>query len=431
MNNDFFRELEKRQLVFQSSNPTAICKLLKTNKQFIYAGFDPTADSLHVGNLIPLIALRRFQLNGHKPIALLGGGTGMIGDPSGKSMERTLNEKNIIDSRIEKIRIQIEKIVDFSKGKYSGILENNYSWIADINLIEYLRDIGKYFSVNSMMSKESVKSRINRESEGISYTEFSYMLLQAYDFLMLNKKYGCRLQIGGSDQWGNMVSGIDLIKRKRAIESYVITFPLLTTHDNKKFGKSEVGAIWLDPERTSPYEYYQFWINVDDKDVIKFMKIFTLISVSEIDKYKQNLINAPGKRESQKKLAFDMTNMLHGQTETQKVVRASESLFGSGNISSIDENTLNSIAKSAPCALYKGIKCVPPLTNILVDTGLVDSNSQARNAIKSGGVYINNIRINKIGYIPSMPDFLFGKKIVVRRGKKSYAICSLDTKYQN
>lgn len=420
---DIIEELRWRDLIFQISDEAALAEALAQGPQTLYAGFDPTADSLHVGNLVPLIALRRFQLAGHRPIALVGGATGLIGDPSGKSEERVLNDADTVQLWAGRIRGQIEKIVDFSDG--AALLVDNYEWISRMSTIDYLRGIGKYFSVNAMMKRESVSARLEREGDGISYTEFSYMILQALDFDELHQRHNCRIQIGGSDQWGNMVSGIDLIRRRGGPEAFVVTFPLLTTHDGKKFGKSERGAIWLDADKTSPYEFYQYWMNVDDQDVIKCLKMFTFLPQAEVNDLAAKLAERPEARDAQRALAEHMTDMIHGADTTQKVVAASQALFGRGELSEIDAPTFAGIAKSAPQAHYADLENIPELPKLLVDTGLCASTSQARQALKSGGVYLNNARASDFNYKPGADDFLHGRFLLLRRGKKHYAMCLL------
>ena len=416
---DIIEELRWRDLIFQISDETGLAAALAQGQQTVYAGFDPTADSLHVGNLVPLIALRRFQLAGHRPIALVGGATGLIGDPSGKSEERVFNDADTVRAWGERIRGQIGKILDLSNAE----LVDNYEWISRLSTIDYLRQVGKHFSVNAMLKRDSVLARL--DGAGISYTEFSYMILQALDFEELYRRYHCRVQIGGSDQWGNMVSGIDLVRRHGGEEAFVVTFPLLTTHDGKKFGKSEKGAVWLDADKTSPYEFYQYWMNVDDQDVVKCLKMFTFIPREEVSDLAAKLAERPEARDAQRALAEHMTTLLHGADATRKVVHASQALFGKGELRDIDAPTLAGIAKSAPRAAYADVAVVPPLPALLVATGLCESTSQARKAIESGGVYVNNQRAGDLHYTPGADDFLHNRFLLLRRGKKHYALCLL------
>ncbi|NTW05125.1 MAG: tyrosine--tRNA ligase, partial [Peptococcaceae bacterium] len=336
---DFLDELKYRGLVNDMSDPEGIRELLNNESVTIYCGFDPTADSLHIGHLLPLLGLQRFQLAGHKPIALAGGATGLIGDPSGKSVERNLNSKELVDSYLIKIKEQLSRFLDFESETNPALLLNNYDWISKINVIEYLRDIGKHFSINSMLAKDSVKSRIENKEVGISYTEFSYMILQSYDFYYLNKNHDCKLQIGGSDQWGNITSGIELIRRTMQKTAYALTFPLITTSEGKKFGKTEAGAIWLDSKKTSPYQFYQFWINVTDQDVIRFIKYFTFLDREAINLLENAVDTAPEKREAQQKLAHEMTVMVHGAEEAASAKKIGEALFR-GELNQLSESQL-------------------------------------------------------------------------------------------
>lgn len=419
-----YDDLKWRGLIFQDSDPEAISELLSKPGQTLYAGFDPTADSLHIGHLLPLLSLRRFQLAGHKPIALIGGATGLIGDPSGKSVERTLNTKETVDVYVDGIRRQVETILD-TKGESAAKVLNNYDWFGPITAIEFLRDVGKHFSVSAMMAKESVSSRLNRDDVGISYTEFSYMLLQSYDFYHLNKEHDCVLQVGGADQWGNMTAGIDFVRRKFSKSVYCLTFPLITTASGEKFGKTGAGAIWLDPERTSPYAFYQYFVNTDDRDVIKYLKYFTFVEREEVEELEQKAATQPEKREAQRKLAYEVTSIVHGKSEADNVVAASEALFGDRELAEVNLKTLLSAVESAPTFVYDAIDNVPNAMNLVVDSGLIASKSEARRQISSGGVYINNERITDIDFKPTMENFVHGKLLLLRRGKKNYAVIKL------
>jgi tyrosyl-tRNA synthetase len=417
---EIYDELEWRELIYQDSDQEALRTLLAEGPQSLYCGFDPTADSLHIGSLVPLIGLRRFQLAGHRPIALMGVGTGLIGDPSGRTLERTLNEKELVDAWARMIRSQMELFLDFSPGPYQARLVNNYDWLGALSAIEFLRDVGKYFSVNFMLAKESVKSRL--EQEGISYTEFSYMILQAYDFLHLAKTYECRLQVGGSDQWGNITAGIDLIRRVLSVEAHVLTFPLVTTASGAKFGKTGTGTIWLDPARTSTYDFYQYFMNVDDRDVVRFLKYFTFLTREEIGALDECCRERPERREAQTRLAFEVTALTRGEPETLRVIRASEALFGQGDLRSVDASTLAAALASAPTIEQARGQSLPPLAVLLAQAGLVKSTSEARRTITSGGAYVNNIRVEDQEYRPAPEDFLHGRYVILRRGKKSYAV---------
>ncbi|MFA6448783.1 MAG: tyrosine--tRNA ligase [bacterium] len=415
-------ELKWRELIFQVSDEEGFRNLTDNAQQAVYAGFDPTADSLHIGHIVPLIALRRFQLAGHTPIALVGGGTGLIGDPSGKSAERTLNELKTVEQFSGKLRAQIEQFLDFSAGACSAKLLNNYDWIGALSAIEYLRDLGKHFTINWMLAKDSVKSRIDRDTSGLSYTEFSYMILQAYDFLHLAENHGCRIQLGGSDQWGNMTAGTELIRRKLGSEAYIVTVPLITTASGAKFGKTEGGAIWLDPEKTSPYAFYQYWINIADQDAIRFLKYFTFMKKEEIDSLAEDLIKNPDNRPAQKALAYEMTTMTHGKTAADEVIAASEALFGKGELEAISLSTLESAVSAAPSLEVDDAGAIPALDQLLTDLTLCSSKGEAKKLILSGGVYANNIRIADIKYRPEASQLLHGKLMIIRKGKKHYAI---------
>ncbi|MGN7611318.1 tyrosine--tRNA ligase [Magnetococcales bacterium HHB-1] len=419
---NLFDDLTWRGTIFQSSGAEAIQDYLSKPARTVYAGFDPTAISLHVGNLIPLLALRRFQMAGHIPIALLGGGTGLIGDPSGKSNERSLNNREIVEQWITHIGRQLAVVLDTSEGSCQARIVNNHDWLSSLSLIDYLRDVGKHFSIGAMLGKESVRSRI--ENAGISYTEFSYMVLQAFDYLHLAKYHDCLLQIGGSDQWGNITAGMDLIRRQLSQSAHALTFPLLTTSSGKKFGKSEGNAIWLDANLTSPYEFYQFWLNVEDADVIRFYKLFSLapqeIIAEHIENAEENLNQLNMIR---RLLAKEMTTLIHGKTECDQAINASQALFGRGDLNLIDQATLTLLSKTTTSCHYHKDK-IPPIEEILVDLQLCPSRSKARQLVASGGLYINNQR--RTGQVLiSEADFLHHQFMVVRRGKKAFAMVTL------
>ena len=344
MSSDFFQELKDRGLVFQTTDEAALEKQLNEESVKLYVGFDPTADSLHIGHLLPILMLRRFQLQGHVPIALVGGGTGMIGDPSFKDQERQLNTLSIVQEWSQSIKDQLSRFIDFDDEKAPAVLANNYDWLGSISLIDFLRDVGKNFTINYMMSKESVKRRIE---SGISYTEFAYQLLQAYDFLKLYENHGCLLQLGGSDQWGNITSGIELLRREKEVQGFGLTMPLITKADGTKFGKTEGNAVWLDPEKTTPYEFYQFWINTDDRDVIKFLKYFTFLSLDEIAEIEKEFTAAPETRVAQKALAKEVTTLVHGKEAYEQAVHISQALF-SGNIKELSVSEIKQGFKGVP-----------------------------------------------------------------------------------
>jgi len=392
----------------------------------LYCGFDPTADSLHVGNLVPLLALRRFQLLGHHPIAVAGGATGSIGDPSGKTAERQLLTKEILDRNIASVKMQLAKLLDFETKQNPARLVDNASWTSGISFLDFLRDIGKHFSVNQMVAKESVRARMEDRVTGISYTEFSYMLLQAFDFMVLCRDQNCELQIGGSDQWGNITAGIDLCRKKLGKQVFGLTLPLITNADGTKFGKTEAGAIWLDPKRTSVYRFYQFWINTDDRDVIRYLKYFTFLSKEEIESLEKKHAENPGARIPHQKLARTMTSLIHGQAEMVSASFASEVLFGEKvDLINAKTNIFSSIIGEIPTKEIEKSKLDGagiPLVELLVHAGLSLSKGQARKDIEGGGVNINNVRESNATRAVTSSDLLFGKHILLRKGKKNYVV---------
>ncbi len=408
----------------------------------LYCGFDPTADSLHVGSLVPLLALRRFQLLGHHPIAVAGGATGSIGDPSGKTQERQLLTKEILDHNIASVKVQLAKLLDFETTENPARLVDNASWTKDILFLDFLRDIGKHFSVNQMVAKESVRARMQDREVGISYTEFSYMLLQAFDFMVLARDQNCELQIGGTDQWGNITAGIELTRKKIGKTVFGLTLPLITNADGSKFGKTEAGAIWLDPKKTSVYKFYQFWINVDDRDVIRYLKFFTFLEKSEIESLEKQHAENPGARAAHRRLAAEVTSMIHGNDSMMETVEASNILFGSGQQNVEGEYSLEkALQKAAKNTLahlvFETIVGEVPtkeieksrfggagilLVELLVHAGLCASKGQARKDIEGGGVNINNVRETNFQRAVTSNDLLFGKHILLRKGKKNYAV---------
>jgi len=420
---DIFRDLQDRGLIYQHTDELALRKRLESGPLTLYCGFDPTADSLHIGSLLPILVLKRFQLAGHKPIALVGGGTGLIGDPSGKASERTLNPKEIVDQWAQKIKDQLEHFLDFETKENPAIVANNYDWLGSLQVIEFLRDIGKNFPLGTMLAKDSVEARM---SKGISYTEFSYMILQSYDYLKLNEVYGCEMQVGGSDQWGNITVGIDLIRRMsvdQVKEIYGLTMPLVTKSDGVKFGKTESGTVWLDAKKTSPYKFYQFWLNTDDRDVIKFLKYFTFLSIEEIDKLAEEVEKEPEKRRAQRLLATEVTKLVHGQDALDRAEKISGALFGGGlkNLSAVE--------------IEEGFSDVPSATienpdigliDLLILGGVVSSKRQAREAIVSGAIYINDIRHTDVETTVPQLERLDGKYLVIRRGKKNYYLIKFN-----
>ncbi|MBC2604541.1 tyrosine--tRNA ligase [Pelagicoccus albus] len=418
-------DLQWRGLVNDCTAAEELTKRLEEGPISLYAGFDPTADSLHVGNLVPLIGLRRFQNYGHKPIALAGGATGSIGDPSGKKSERQLLTKEVLDHNISKVRVQLTRLLDFSEEiENTAMLVDNASWMSKISFLDFLRDVGKYITVNSMVSKESVKARMGDEKSGISFTEFSYMLLQGYDFYHLNQAENCELQIGGSDQWGNITVGTELTRKMASKTVYGLTLPLITNSDGSKFGKSEKGAIWLDPSKTSVYRFYQYFVNVDDRDVIRYLKFFTFLSQEKIAELESQHQENPGQRQAHHALATEMTNLIHGEQATQDAITASKILFG-GGLEGITENALANVAGEIPTATLPADRLNSEegllLLDALVDTGLTNSRGEAKKAVKEGGAYVNNNRVQEMGYKLSEADVHYGKYILLRRGKKNYA----------
>src|SRR5438105_8679594 len=390
---NIYEELEWRGLVADCTDPTELQKRLATGPITLYAGFDPTADSLHVGSLVPLLALRRFQLAGHHPISVAGGATGSIGDPSGKSVERNLLDKQTLDANIAGIKEQLKKLLDFETKTNPARLVDNADWTAPVSYLQFLRDIGKHFSVNMMVAKESVRARMEDRDAGISYTEFSYMLLQAFDFFHLRKELNCELQIGGSDQWGNITAGCDLCRKNLGVQVYGLTLPLITNADGSKFGKTVAGAVWLDSKRTSPYRFYQFWIRLDDRDVIRYLKYFTFLSREEIGALEKQHLEKPEARAAHKALAKEMTDLIHGTSATAEAISASEILFGVG-LEGISESTFNEIVGEVPTKDVEKPKLDSsiPLGELLVLCGLCPSKVQARKDIEGGGIYVNNIR---------------------------------------
>ncbi|MGG5332375.1 tyrosine--tRNA ligase [Enterococcus sp. AZ163] len=417
MSSDFFQELKDRGLVFQVTDEEALKKQLNEESVKLYIGFDPTADSLHIGHLLPILTLRRFQQNGHVPIALVGGGTGMIGDPSFKDAERQLNTLDTVKAWSQSIKDQLSGIIDFESQENPAIVANNYEWLGEVSLIDFLRDVGKNFTINYMMSKESVKRRIET---GISYTEFAYQLLQAYDFLQLFDRYGCHLQLGGSDQWGNITSGIELIRREKEAQAFGLTMPLITKADGTKFGKTEGNAVWLDSEKTSPYEFYQFWINTDDRDAVKFLKYFTFLPLEEIDALEKEFNQAPEKRLAQRTLAKEVTTLVHGEKAYEQAVHISEALF-SGAVKNLTADEIKQGFKNVPSYQVKAEDDLN-LVEILITAKIEASKRQAREDITNGAIYVNGDRVQDLSYVLSDEDKLAESFIVIRRGKKKYFV---------
>ncbi len=391
-----------------------------------YVGFDPTAASLHVGNLQPMMAMARLQRAGHRPLGLVGGATGMVGDPSGKSKERVLLDRDRIEENLAGIRGQIEAILDFDCGKNSAQMVNNLDWMGEMGFMEFLRDVGKNFSVNAMMAKESVKRRLASE-DGISYTEFSYMLLQAYDFLVLHDRYECTLQAGGSDQWGNIVAGIDLIRRMRSQRAYGMVVPLVTTSTGEKFGKSEAGAVWLDPELTSPFRFYQFWVNTDDRDVGKYLRYFTWLTQPEVEELDALVESEPQRREAQKRLAKEVTGMIHGADGLASAERATQVLFG-GEMDDMPVAELLDVFSDVPSTELAKDRFEGDgmgLIDVLAETGVAASKGEARRSLRGGGMYVNNRRAADERQFLTLDDTVEGQLLVLRKGKKNYHLVRL------
>jgi tyrosyl-tRNA synthetase len=417
-------ELQWRGLLADSTDPQELAKRVSPGPITLYCGFDPTADSLHVGNLVPLLALRRFQLFGHHPLALAGGATGSIGDPSGKTQERQLLTHEVLSANIAKVKQQLRRLLDFDTPTNPALLLDNATWTAPVSYLDFLRDIGKHFSVNQMVAKESVRARMEDREVGISYTEFSYMLLQAFDFYVLCRDHNCELQIGGSDQWGNITAGIDLTRRKLSRTVYGLTLPLITNADGSKFGKTVSGAIWLDPARTSVYKFYQYWIRTDDRDVIRYLKFFTFLAQDDIAALEQQHTANPGARTAHKALAKAVTDLVHAPSATTEAIRASEILFG-GELAGISEATFNEIVGEVPTretAKTELDGTGKPLVELLVQGGLSPSKGQARKDIEGGGVYVNNLREANFQRAVTAKDLLFGKHLLLRKGKRNYVV---------
>ena len=413
------RDLMWRGAIAQTTDEAELIKHLDSGSRTLYIGFDPTAPSLHLGNLVQMTMLRRFQLAGHRPIALVGGATGLVGDPSGRNSERTLNDEEIVEQWVGRIRHQLEGFLDFSNGKNAALMVNNLDWTAPISAINFLRDIGKHFSVNQMLAKDSVATRL--EAGGISYTEFSYQVLQALDFLELFKRHDCTLQLGGSDQWGNITAGLDLIRKVTTKSGYALSVPLLTKADGTKFGKTASGSIWLDPAMTSPYAFFQFFINSDDRDVEKLLKIFSFKSHEEISALLDSHQTNPGLREAHRALAREVTTLIHGAEACDSVEAAARALFGQGEIQSIDLKTLGGALAELPRTEIKDKNAIPTWVDLIVATGVVESKSAARRIIKEGGAYLNNQKVTAEDFAPTSGDLIGGRFLVLRKGKRDLA----------
>jgi tyrosyl-tRNA synthetase len=421
---DIIDELSWRGLIADSTNLDELRLALKSGRVTMYGGFDPTAPGLHIGNLVLLVTLRRLQLAGHRPIGLVGGATGLIGDPSGKSSERVLNSRDTVAEWVERIRGEVSRFLDFDAGESSALIVSNLDWTGPMPVLDFLRDIGKHFSVNRMLDRESVKARL--EAGGISYTEFSYQLLQSMDFLELYRRYGCTLQLGGSDQWGNLVAGVGLIRSVEGASVHALATPLITKPDGSKYGKSEGGAIWLSPDLMTPYAFYQFWLNVSDAEVPSLLRVFSFRSREEIEALAQESAERPAARAGQRALAEEMTTLVHGPEETQRAIVASQALFGQGELAELDERTLAAaVAELRPHQVDADAGSLPPLANLMAEAGVVASVSEARRAISGGGAYLNNRKITEVGAVPVAGDLLHGRYLILRRGKRTVGAVEL------
>jgi tyrosyl-tRNA synthetase len=411
-------ELSWRGLIAQSTDLAALRKDLDAGPVTLYAGFDPTAASLHAGHLVPLLLLRRFQRAGNRPIVLAGGATGLVGDPRDIG-ERTMHAPDVVAEWAGRIRGQLERFVDFDDSPTGAIVANNLDWTADLGVLEFLRDVGKHFSVNVMLSRESVKRRL--ESDGISYTEFSYLLLQSYDYVQLHRRHGCSLQVGGADQWGNIVGGVDLVRRIDGDTVHALTVPLVTDSEGRKFGKSTGGGrVWLDPELTSPYAWYQYFVNVSDEDARRYLRMFTFLPREEIEALDAETAERPQARAAQRRLAEDFTRLVHGDHETEQVIAASQALFGRGELRELDESTLVAAMAEAPSGTVR-LADEPTIVDLLVASGLSPSKGAAKRTVGEGGAYVNNAKVTEEDWRPAKEDLLHGRWLVLRRGKRNTA----------
>ncbi len=430
MSSALLADLRARGLIFQIAGEDALPEWLDGGPRTLYCGFDPTADSLHIGSLVPLLMLRRFQLAGHKPLALVGGATGMIGDPSFKAQERKLNTEDIIRGWVEKLKIQVAQYIDFDAGDCSAEIVNNLDWTAGVDVLTFLRDVGRHFSVNAMIAKESVKQRIDREGSGISFTEFTYMILQAYDFAELSHRYDCSLQIGGSDQWGNITGGIDLARRMYDKQVFGLTMPLITKSDGSKFGKTESGKIWLDPARTSPYAFYQFWLNVGDDDAYRFLKYFTFLDVAAIDALEAADAQRQGRPEAQAVLASEVTRLVHGENGLLAAIRISDALF-CGSLDALSEDDVLQLRQDGlPASFVERNNLPDTVTQLLTEAGMAASGKQIKDALGRGAVLVNNQEIDwsmngDVLAVLALKTALYGRFYLVKLGKKKYHLFEL------
>jgi tyrosyl-tRNA synthetase len=423
---DILDELTWRGLIAHSTDQDELRKAFRLGTVTFYGGFDPTAAGLHIGNLVLLLTMRRVQEAGHRPIGLVGGATGLIGDPSGKSAERVLNERDTVAGWVERIRAEEERFLDFTPGPTGALIVSNLDWTQDLSALDFLRDIGKHFPVNRMLARESVKARL--EAGGLSYTEFSYQILQAYDFLELYRRYGCTLQLGGSDQWGNLVAGVDLIGRVEGTSVHALATPLITKPDGTKYGKTEDGAIWISADLMSPYAFYQFWINRSDAEVPGLLRVFTFRSREEIEDLERQTRESPAARTGQRVLAEDVTTLVHGADECARVVAASRAMFGQGDLAALPESTLAAALTEVGLTTVRATPDgMPTVVDLLAATGLAASKSAARRAIAAGGAYLNNRKVASEDAVPEPADLLHGRYLVLRRGRRTVAGVEIAT----
>ena len=424
----FIDDLRELGLIAQTSTEQALTAHLESGVRTVYCGFDPTADSLHIGNLVPLLALRRFQLAGHRPILLVGGATGMIGDPGGRDTERELQPLDVVEEQTDSIRRQAERFLDFDCGENSAVVVNNMDWTRDLGVIDYLRDVGKHFSINAMIQKESVRRRVEDPEQGISYTEFSYMILQSYDYVVLNRNYDCTIQMGGSDQWGNITAGMDLIRRMEGRHAHAITYPLVTKSDGTKFGKSSGGAIWLDPAKTSPFSFYQFWRNTTDDDVIRYLKLFTFLAPDSLASLEKAHQEDPGRREAHTALAGEMTRLVHGEAGLETAERITAAMF-QNSLSELEEADLQQLALDG---MDSTVLQEPMLLDALVESGLAVTPrgevtiGQARKLVQGNSVSVNGDKVSDIDLKLGRDSALFGRYFVLQKGKKNHHLVVLE-----
>jgi tyrosyl-tRNA synthetase len=415
---DIIDELTWRGLIAVSTDLDELRAALRAGPVTFYGGFDPTAAGLHIGNLVLLLTMRRFQLAGHRPIGLVGGATGLIGDPSGKSAERVLNERDVVANWVDRIQGEVSRFLDFTPGPTGALLVSNLDWTGRLSALDFLRDIGKHFPLSQMLSREVVRARL--DSGGISYTEFSYQVLQANDYLELHRQHGCTLQLGGSDQWGNLVSGVDLIRRVTGHSAHALATPLITKPDGTKYGKTEGEAVWISPSLMSPYAFYQFWINRSDAEVPGLLRVFTFRSRDDVEDLEQEIKERPAARRAQRVLAEDVTRLVHGDAELARVQAASRALFGQGELAELDDATLAAAIAEVPhVTIEAGADGLPQLADLMAETGIVKSKSEARRAIAEGGAYLNNVRVTAEDAAAGVDDLLRGRYLVLRRGRRT------------